>query len=61
MAQPKNYQMTKNWYCINDSIVKPVHFQQLASQFSGSQSAYILIYRKVGIEKPEFEIPKQIK
>jgi hypothetical protein len=55
----KNTDLGKNWYEFNDSFVRPIVPGRLESQFgngSSNQNAYILIYKRKGLnENPIYE------
>ncbi|EAR90666.1 ubiquitin carboxy-terminal hydrolase (macronuclear) [Tetrahymena thermophila SB210] len=60
-----NSDLAKNWYNFNDSQVKSINVNRLQKQYggSGSENAYILIYRKKTLAKniPNPSLPKYIE
>ena len=56
MKEPENKKLLQNWYDLNDSVVTAIDAQKITSKFEGSESAYILFYRRKGISAEELDI-----
>jgi ubiquitin carboxyl-terminal hydrolase 40 len=48
------------WYEINDNVATAIDVSKIAQQYEGSESAYILFYRRKGItvEKSRLVVPE---
>ena len=46
LREPQNKKLLENWYEINDNITTAVNAEKLTTKFEGSDSAYILFYRR---------------
>lgn len=44
----KNKELTKNWYCFDDTSIFPIRVGRLQKQFKSKESAYILFYIRKG-------------
>lgn len=53
MVEPNNKALLENWFELNDSSVKAIDAKKITSKFAGSESAYILFYRRKGIPLPQ--------
>ncbi|XP_059165075.1 ubiquitin carboxyl-terminal hydrolase 40-like isoform X2 [Physella acuta] len=51
-SQPKQTEPQERWFCFNDSRVGPIYAKDIAKQFSGKESAYMLFYRKKSLQRP---------
>lgn len=59
-----NANLSKKWFCLNDSTVTAVPVNRLQKQFGGSsENAYVLIYRKKKLDENKRipEIPFYLK
>ena len=50
MPEPTNKKLKENWFCLDDSISQAIDVDKLASKYEGSESAYILFYRKKDLD-----------
>ncbi|XP_066543373.1 ubiquitin carboxyl-terminal hydrolase 40 isoform X2 [Amia ocellicauda] len=41
-----------HWFDLNDSIVRPIREKDIEKQFQGKESAYMLFYRKLELQRP---------
>lgn len=56
-TESKKKELFLNWYDLNDSVVRPIPANRLATQFEGSESAYILYYRQSTLKPKPVPIP----
>jgi ubiquitin carboxyl-terminal hydrolase 40 len=54
-----NKDLHNGWYEINDNVATAIDVSKLAQQYEGSESAYILFYRRKGtfIDKDKLTVP----
>ena len=58
MKEPNNKQLLENWFDLNDNICTGIDAKKISSKYEGSQSAYIVFYRRKNISLPsKIEVP----
>ena len=56
-----NSDLAKNWYQFDDTSITPIRVGRLQKQFQSSESAYILMYMKQGIQFQKPSPPDYLK
>lgn len=51
-ARPPVWQQGSHWFDLNDSTVTSIRESDIAKQFQGKESAYMLFYRKTQLYRP---------
>jgi ubiquitin C-terminal hydrolase len=46
----KNKDLSKGWFCFDDTSIFPIRLGRLIKQFKSSESAYVLFYIKKGVQ-----------
>ena len=49
LKEPNNKKLLENWFDLNDSVVKAMDARKITSKYEGSESGYILFYRRKGV------------
>lgn len=47
-----NTNLDHNWFDFNDTVVKPINVKEIEKIFGGSESAYMLFYRRKSLKRP---------
>lgn len=60
LGEVKNKELLDGWYCLNDERVTPLPASKIASQYAGTESAYILFYRRKGAPCEPPKVPSYL-